>query len=165
MQQALVEAEVAHTVADLAALHQEGSIASHAGQYLFVRLDFADIPQTRHQHPTLGGGDHLLDGSRIFRHSENDVHRGLSHFVGERKAVTSGLDPSNLLFVFGSLHLLCGGSCVDQLLDNSILDQMHPLAADPFAIKRRAGLQRMADVVNDVYVVAEDFRAHPVVKK
>ena len=42
---------------------------------------------------------------------------------------------------------------------------MHPLAADPFAIKRRAGLQRMADVVSDVYVVAEDFRAHPVVKK
>src|SRR5271154_4963569 len=59
MNQALVETEVAHALADFAVFYKERAVARHAGQNLFVRIDLADIPQPGDQNAALGRGNHL----------------------------------------------------------------------------------------------------------
>src|ERR1700674_5929106 len=62
LNQALVETEIAHSMAALAVLYEEGAIAGHAGENLFIRIDFTDVPQPRYQHAPLSRSDHLING-------------------------------------------------------------------------------------------------------
>src|SRR5277367_637755 len=54
----LIETEVSYAAADPAILDQKGSIARHAGENLFVRIDFADVPEPRDENYALGRADH-----------------------------------------------------------------------------------------------------------
>ncbi len=45
VQQTLIETEIPHPIPDLPVLHIKRSVTSHASQNLFVRIDFADVPQ------------------------------------------------------------------------------------------------------------------------
>src|SRR5512146_1514509 len=66
-----VKAKVANAAAQLAIFYQERSVARHSGELLLEGLDFADVPQARHQHAALGGCDHLVDRLRIAAGSED----------------------------------------------------------------------------------------------
>src|SRR5712692_2912007 len=43
--QALVEAEIAHAVANLAVFYVKGTVASHSREDFFVGINFTDVPQ------------------------------------------------------------------------------------------------------------------------
>src|SRR5439155_19786802 len=49
MNQAFVEAKIAHAVAQLSVFHIKRSIAGHAGEDLFIGINLADVPETRDQ--------------------------------------------------------------------------------------------------------------------
>src|SRR5215472_7424851 len=94
--QALVEAEIADSVLHFSVFHQECAITSHAGEDLLIRIDLADVPESRNQDAALGSRDHLLH--RLFSPAgdENDIGRRFAHFVGQREAVAGGCNLSNL---------------------------------------------------------------------
>ena len=68
-------------------LTREGAVTGHAGENFFVRIYFADVPQTRHQHSAFGFRSHLLNCLGIVWRSEDDVDGHLPHFVWKSKAV------------------------------------------------------------------------------
>src|SRR6266849_5413933 len=48
LQNGLIEAKIANRRADPALFLQELAVARHPGHDLFIRVDFADVPQSRH---------------------------------------------------------------------------------------------------------------------
>src|ERR1700740_1533255 len=108
MDKALVEAEVAQPMPDLAIFYVEGAVAGHAGEDLLVRIHLADIPAAGNQDAFFGGCDHLLDRApRAFRSPmEDDVHGGLADFIGQWESMPGGSDSSHLRRVLGFFHLL-----------------------------------------------------------
>src|SRR5260370_33319524 len=58
----LIEAEVSHGASYPPALNKKQAIAGHPGHDFFVGIDFADVPEARHEQPAFGGGDHFVDG-------------------------------------------------------------------------------------------------------
>src|SRR5208282_3066027 len=165
LNQALVETEITDSVADLSVLHVEGAVAGHAGENLLVRIDFTDVPKSRHQHAAFGRGNHLVNGYWLGRCAEHDVHRGFAHFIWERKAVPGGRDGTDLVSVFRPLHLLGGGAGIHQALDHAVFDQLHFLTAYSFSVERWARLQRVSNVVPDIDVLAEEFASDAVIQE
>src|SRR5690242_5004013 len=51
--QALVETKVAHAALDFSVFDQECAVPRHAGENLFIGVDLADVPQSRHKNPAL----------------------------------------------------------------------------------------------------------------
>src|ERR1700693_3447164 len=65
LNQALIETEIADSVANLAVLDIEGAVAGHAGENFLVRIDFADVPEARHEDAALGRSDHPVNGGGL----------------------------------------------------------------------------------------------------
>src|SRR5438270_2682175 len=99
LNQTLVEAEISEPVFYLAVLHQERAIAGHAGKNFFIRVYFADVPQSRDQDTSLRSGDHLLDSLLAPGRDKNDVGRRFAHLVGQREAVPGDPDYTHFVFV------------------------------------------------------------------
>src|SRR5436190_18991633 len=76
-----------------------------------------------------------------------------------------GFDDTYFVFVFGTSHLFRRGAGIDQALHHPVLHKRHAMAPNAFAIERSARLQGMHNVVADIDVVAEQFRAHTIVQK
>ena len=165
VEQAFVEAEVADTALNLSVFDQERAVASHARHHFVVGLDFANVPEAGDEDAALGAGNHLIDSLGTCWSGENNVAGHFSHFIGESEAMTCSQDGTDLVGKFGIANLFCSGAGMDELADYSVLDELHGLAVDAFAIERRAGLQRMRNVVPDIDVVAEELLADAVVKE
>src|SRR5260370_2975518 len=146
---ALVEAEIAYALLHFSILDHECPVASHAGENLFVRIDFADVPQPRGPNAALRAGNHLLDGLFAAAGNEYDVGRRFPHLVGNRKTVAGNSDLADLGRSFRLAHLLRCGASVHEVANHSVLHQTHTLPANAFAIERRIRLQRMRYVVHD----------------
>src|ERR1700720_3339815 len=78
--QALVEAEIPNATFYFPILHQEGSIAGHAGYDFFVRINLADVPQPGNEYAALGRSNHLLQTLWILGCAKNYIHRHLTYF-------------------------------------------------------------------------------------
>src|SRR5215469_926519 len=165
MDKAFVEAEIAYPGAHPSVLDEECAVTGHAGKNLLIGIDFANVPETRHQHASIGGRDHLLHSLRILRRTEDDIAGHLTHFIWERKAVAGSDDRPDFRPMLRLLHAPGGAAGIDNALDYSILDQGNTLATHAFAIEGRSRLQGMGDVVGDVYVTAEQLGANAVVEE
>ena len=113
------------------------SVARHAGEHFFVGIDFADVPEARDQDAALGRAHHFVH--RRFAAAENQIHGRFAHIIGQGETVAGGL----------GLHFFGGGARVDQIARHALIDQQNFLARNSFAVKGRAGLQRVIDVVAD----------------
>src|SRR5215470_18589465 len=51
--QALIKAKVSHSANHFAVFNKEGAVAGHAGEDLFVRVNFADVPEASDQNSAL----------------------------------------------------------------------------------------------------------------
>ena len=148
----LVEAEVANGGSNLTVFNEKEAVAGHPGHYLFIGVDFANVPKAGDEEAAIGGGHHLVEGGVAT--AEDEVHGGFAVLVGENEAVAGGL----LAGSFGS------GAGVDEILGDAAIDEMDTLAGDPFAVERGALLQRMINVIGDGDVLTEELFAHAVVE-
>src|SRR5258708_5159301 len=148
----LIEAEVAHGAGNLPLLNKKEAIACHAGDDLFVRVDFADIPEPRDEQAAVGGGDHFFDGGVTA--GEDEVHGRFAVFVRQSEPVSSGLFASG----FGS------GTGIDESSGDAAIDQLNALTGQALAIEGHTLLQQMIDVVGDGDVLSEELFAHAVVE-
>src|SRR6266576_2124756 len=155
MDQALVEPEVAYSALQASVLHKKRTIASHAGEHFFKRLDLADVPQPGDQDSPLRRRNHLLDGLRITRQCEHNIQRHLSHLVRQWETVSGRLNRPGFFAILGLLHSLCGRTGVHDALDDPILHQRNCFPGHAFPIEGRSRLLRMCDIVDDRYVLAE----------
>src|SRR5262249_50897237 len=131
----------------------------------FVRIDFADIPESCHENSSVSRGDHLRNRFGGAGSVEHDVHRCFADFVRNRKAVPGRLHRPDLTGVLRLFHFLGGAAGVHQALPHAMLYQMNAMSWHPFAIKRRSGLQRMIDVVPYANVLAEEPGPDSIVQK
>ena len=69
--------------------------------------------------------------------------------------MTSRLDNSHFIFVFGRFDFFRGGAGIHQPLYHTILDKLHTLPGYTLSIERTSRLERMSDIVPDIDVVAE----------
>src|ERR1700722_2118682 len=136
LDETLVETKIADSLLNFSILHQEGSVASHAGDNLLVGIDFADVPQSCNQHAAFGGSDHLFQSLRIFRSCKNNVDRHLAHFVRQRESVAGGFDRTDFVAVFRTLHAFGGGACIDNAPDDPVLHQWDAHTTHTFTVKR-----------------------------
>src|SRR5260370_27313330 len=81
----LIEAKVSHSAGDPPFLNKKQAIAGHPGHHLFVGIDFADVPEARHEQSAFGGGDHFVDGG--ISAAEDEIHGCFAVFVWQRKPV------------------------------------------------------------------------------
>src|ERR1700674_5554752 len=165
MNEALVEAEISHAVSHFSIFHVKRAVASHPRKDFLVGIDFADVPQPRHQYSALRGSDHSIQSLWRRRAAEYDIHRGFPHFVGDGESMTCDFYGSNFVFVFRVLHFLRRGTRVYQPFHDAVLNQLNTLPSHAFAIKRGTGLKRMRGVIPNIDVVAEDLGLNTVIQK
>src|ERR1700757_1408749 len=65
MDEAFVEAEIAHPGTHLSVLDEECAVTGHAGKNLLVGIDFTNVPETAHQDASIGRSKHLLKSLRL----------------------------------------------------------------------------------------------------
>src|SRR5713226_5716528 len=156
--QALVEAKIAHAVANLAVFYVKGTVASHSREDFFVGINFTDVPQPCDQHTAFGRGNHLVHRLGFPGRAKHNVHRRFAHFVGNGKTMAGRLDWAHFVLVLRIFHLLGGSSRIDQPLHHPILHKRHSLATHSLTIERRPRLQRMAHVIPNIDVLAKKLR-------
>src|SRR6266568_2277384 len=149
---ALVEAEIAHRSGDAAFLHEEETIARHPGKNFFVRVYFPDVPKPRDKQPAFGGANHVIEVG--FVTGEDQIHRRLAVFVGQRKSM-----PRRFL-----VRPPCRITRIDEVFRNAAVHQKNALPGQAFPIERHTKLERMVHVVADGDVFAEDLFAYAAIQ-
>src|SRR6266704_3509863 len=85
----LVETKVPHGASNPPIFNKKQAIAGHTGHYLFVGVDFADVPEASDEQAAFGGGDHFFYG-RISA-AENKIHGRFAVLIRKRKSVAGRL--------------------------------------------------------------------------
>src|SRR5271163_2594667 len=152
LQDGLIEAEIADSGSDFAVFNEEKAIAGHARHYLFVRVDFADVPEAGDEEAAVGGSDHFFEGG--IAAGENEVHGGFTVFIGKSETVAGGL------FVDG----FGAAAGVDEIFGDAAIDELDFFAGDAFAVEGGAELEGVVSVVGDGDILAEERLVHAVVE-
>src|SRR5215472_11227983 len=114
----MIEAKVSYSVPEFAVLNQESAVARHAGEDLFVWIDFANIPEPCYEYTFFCGTYHLIDSFFIFgsRTLKDDVHGRITNLVGKGKSVSSGGNGAELLSPLRIPYAMRGHTRIDQVL-------------------------------------------------
>src|SRR5205807_5631848 len=92
LNQALVEAEIPDAGFHLSSFDQEGPVTGHSREDLFIRINFADVPQPGDEDSALRAGDHLLGCLLTAGREKHDVGRRFAHLIGQGEPMTAYLD-------------------------------------------------------------------------